>query len=201
MIGALLSLVLFQAPVDDTPIREGLTHAIERRLQIPWYAQRGQTRHWSACRRAPGGCEARVGALVDYIVDAAYTYEVSPYVLAAMAWSETRFNPWAQGGVGEIGMFQIHPKNRQNLRFTRKGGAGERYRKACAKEVGACQYEVAQYAASRIATYTDKCGSTDRALSAYNTGKCGSETGAKYARRILRMAGDLEHEVDGAGDH
>jgi len=181
----------------DTVLRSGLTHAIERRKRIPWHEKRGEVVHWEVCRKSPGGCAVHIEAIVDYIVDASEAHEVDPYVLASIVWTESRYQPYATGKAGEMGIVQIHPSNRHGLQWMRKGREGERYRKTCRKQVGQCQHEVAQHGAGILSRYAARCGSIEGGLAAYNTGRCDSTAGAKYATRVLRLAGDLRHEVEG----
>lgn len=43
----------------------------------------------------------------DLIADYSTKHDVSPYVLASLFWQESRFDPGAVGGSGEIGLGQI----------------------------------------------------------------------------------------------
>lgn len=190
-MNTLLAMLIFAAPVELTPEETALVDTVERRKRIPSAEKVGIIRHWHTCRTAPGGCIAHLGMMVGYIFDAATESNVDPYILASMAWFESRYNPYAVGGAGEMGVFQIHPSNRGGLAFLAKGRTGDRYRAACKTEEGQCQLEVALHAAAILSRRIEKCGSVEQGLSAYNTGKCGSKAGAKYASRIMRMADEF----------
>lgn len=201
----MISILLGLAPAPDASVevtsptlQEALTHAVERRKRIPSAEKVGKIRHWKVCRTSPGGCEVHIGAMIGYMLAVAELEDVDPHILAAMAWVESRYSPFATGAAGEMGLMQILPSNRHGLAFMGKGRTGERYRAACREEVGQCQAEVVVHAATMLAERTAKCGSLEAGLSAYNTGKCGSTAGAKYAARVMRMASDLRMETDAA---
>lgn len=170
----------------DALDRDNIARAIEKRHRIPWYEKQGKVKHWHACRTAPGGCAVHVLAISGYIVEAARKNELDPYLLAAVAWKESRFVAYATGDVKERGVFQIHPKTRSNFEFLANP--------ACEKKQGQCQQEVVDYGAQLLVRYSDRCGSLDGGLSAWNTGRCESETGAKYAASVRRTAKALRKE-------
>lgn len=136
-----------------------------------------------SCTKAHGGCESRIEAFVNYILDAARQYNLNPWLLAAVAYNESRFNPFVVGPVGERGIFQLHPRSKRG----RKAKFVNRalYRKRCVKEIGNCQKNIVFMGADHLRSAIDKCGGDLAAgLSMYNTGRC--ELRNKYVRNTAR---------------
>jgi hypothetical protein len=167
------------AEMDTVPL---LQQALRYRVTI-WTNQRtGFMKPSYHCRRASEGCDRRLLEFAQYLNDAGERNGIDPWVLAAMAFRESGLNPWAVGAVGELGILQLHPKNRgsKGLRFMRD----EWYRQRCRKEPGACQREIVERAAAMLAASLEKCGGDlDQALGMYNTGRCGGSS--RYADRIM----------------
>jgi len=139
------------------------------------------------CRHAPGGCDQRLSAFAQYLLDAAERFEVDPWLMAAMALKESGLNPYALGSLGERGILQINPGRRdaREVRFIQD----EWYRKRCRKQPGACQREVVEHAAGVLARSLERCPDLVDALGAYNTGRCGGSV--DYAERVLIERGEL----------
>ena len=105
---------------------------------------------------------------------------IDPFVLAAMAFRESGFDPFATGAAGEVGIVQLHPRGiGRSVRFIQN----ERYRERCRREVGACQREVVEVGAAHFAEAITTCGGVSDALGYYNRGICGE---TDYSRRVLR---------------
>lgn len=135
------------------------------------------------CRRATGGCDARLLEFARYLTEAGEHFELDPWLLAAMAFRESGLNPFAVGLVGERGILQLHPKNprAKGVRFVRDS----RYRDNCKRSVGACQREIVDRAALVLSNSLKKCGGDlEQALGMYNAGRCGGSR--KYAERVLQ---------------
>lgn len=144
------------------------------------------------CRRAVEGCEQRLSEFAGYLVDAGNRHGIDPWLLAAMAFRESGMNPFAVGGVGELGILQLHPKNPRvkTVRFV----SDSWYRERCRKQVGACQREVVDRAAEILSRSIAMCkGDVNLALGAYNTGKCGGNS--RYAQKILAVRNALRGSV------
>ncbi|HKP64067.1 MAG TPA: transglycosylase SLT domain-containing protein [Polyangiales bacterium] len=127
-----------------------------------------------------------------YLIDAGEKNGVDPWLLAAMAFRESGMNPFVVGAVGELGILQLHPKNKrvQNVRFVRDSS----YRARCRNQPGACQREVVDRAAEILARSMEMCGGDlNSALGLYNSGKCGGNQ--KYADRILVERDRLKEAV------
>lgn len=161
-------------------LHEKLTQAI-----TVWTTPSGQRVTVAHCRYARMGCAKRLELLAQWIEDAADKHGVDPLVLSAIALHESGLNPFAQGQVGEAGIMQLHPRGvGRQVRFVKD----ERYRDRCKKEPGACQKEVIDQAATLLATATKTCGSVERALGYYNTGRC-QKNG--YAGRVMHRYATL----------
>ncbi|HEX7480410.1 MAG TPA: transglycosylase SLT domain-containing protein [Polyangiales bacterium] len=144
------------------------------------------------CRHAPQGCDARLLEFARYLTDAGDKHGVDPWLLAAMAFKESGFNPFAMGSLGELGILQLHPNNPRSkgVRFLHD----EWYRQRCRKQVGACQREVVDRAAQLLVKSLELCGGDmDDALGAYNTGRCGGNR--VYTKRILGERQTLRQAV------
>jgi hypothetical protein len=140
------------------------------------------------CRHAAEGCEQRLGQFARYLVSAAQNHGLDPWLLAAMAFKESGFNPFAMGAIGELGILQINPGRRdaKQVRFIRD----EWYRNRCRKQPGACQQEVVNHAAHVLARSVALCkGDLEAALGAYNTGRCNGN--ARYTKRVLTEVEEL----------
>jgi hypothetical protein len=134
-----------------------------------------------SCANAPEGCRQRIELFVEYVLRAAYAYDLDPYLLAAVIFNESRFNPWASGPIGERGVAQLHPRSKRGKksRFVRSAW----YRKKCRSLPGNCQGEIIMAAGDHIRSAIDKCGGSEAlGISMYNTGRC--EIRHKYVRKV-----------------
>lgn len=175
-----------------------LLTAMRTRIAVSFNRHSGRTIPAAHCRHAPGGCEKRLAAFAEYLVDAAEHHSLDPWLMAAMAFKESGFNPFALGSLGEMGILQINPgrKDARQVRFMQD----EWYRKRCRKEPGACQREVVEHAATVLERSFERCnGDVVEALGAYNTGHCGGNRsyakGVLITRNELRTAAGYEPEV------
>lgn len=162
--------------------------AIRERIAVAIDKRTGRTIPAAHCRHAPGGCEKRVMVFARYLTESAERHGVDPWLMAAVAFRESAFNPFAMGSVGETGILQIHPGSprAKNVRFLHDEG----YRRRCRGQVGACQQEVVDHAAKVLARALSMCeGDVSDALGAYNTGRCGGNT--RYSKRILETRAQL----------
>jgi len=146
-----------------------------------------------SCRIAHGGCEERIKLFVGYILDASDAYNINPWLLAAMAFNESRFNPFAEGPtVSSRGILQINPRTKRGRAsaFVRNGRRAERFRKKCKTIPGNCQREIVFFAADHIDSAVRRCGSVAAGLSMYNTGRC--DVRRKYVTNTARVWRDLQ---------
>ena len=67
------------------------------------------------CRRARGGCEARVHELATLLINAASREGVDAYLLAAIAFHESALNADAVGRAGDILAVEGEPRGRVGL--------------------------------------------------------------------------------------
>jgi hypothetical protein len=177
-----------QAPASDSEVAYQMSQAMRARIAVSYNQRSGKTIPAYHCRHAPGGCESRLSTFAQYLVEAGTQYGVDSWLLAAMAFKESGFNPFALGSLGEMGVLQINPQRRdaKNVRFMRD----EWYRRRCRKEPGACQREVIHHAAQLLGRAFEKCGrDTSDALGMYNTGRCGGNV--DYSKRILGERDEL----------
>ena len=139
------------------------------------------------CRTAAQGCAARIGAFARFFINAGKAYDIDPWLLAAVAFRESGFNPYAVGRAGERGLLQLHPRGREalGLRWYRN----EAYREGCREEPGACQQEVVDAGARILTSAIETCGNVAAGLVAYQSGKC--ESSSAYSTRILRTRTQL----------
>jgi hypothetical protein len=180
--------VTAQAPASDSEVAYKLGQAMRVRIAVSYNQKSGKTIPAYHCRHAPGGCESRLSTFAQYLVEAGSQYGVDPWLMAAMAFKESGFNPFALGSLGEMGILQINPERRDavNVRFIRD----EWYRRRCRKEPGACQREVVHHAAQLLGRSFERCERDVKdALGMYNTGRCGGNIG--YSKRILAERDEL----------
>jgi hypothetical protein len=188
-VAAAISLSAARADSDASPL---LQQAMRFRVAVHKNRKSGLSIPVYHCRQAKEGCDRRLMEFAHYLIDAGDRYQVDPWLLAAMAFRESGMNPFAVGGVGELGILQLHPKNprSKHVRFVHD----QWYRKRCKKEAGACQREVVERAAEILARSLDMCGGDlKQALGAYNSGKC--DGSKRYVARILSERDALKGAV------
>lgn len=176
MTAFLLAFLLTSTDVElDTDLERGarvaaLADVLDMRLAFRSTRHRERPVHVGHCRRAPKGCRARLEAFATYFVEAGDAHGVDPWLLAAAALRESGMNPFAVGRAGEVGILQMHPRNKhaRRLRFVRD----PKYRKRCEREVGACQRELVDEAAGVMSRSIEICGDVETGLGMYNTGRC-----------------------------
>lgn len=185
------SLLNFGVPVERT---EDLSRDMRDVMTYPYSKAIGRPQYVYHCRKAPGGCEARLLALAGIFVAAGVIFGVDPWLLAAMAFRESGLNPWAKGEGGELGVLQLHPKraDTRRLRMFRS----ERYRERCQKAVDACQVDIVATGAAILRRAYEACGKRFRcALCMYNTGKAHDR--CDYSERVLATYVVLKGEAKG----
>lgn len=149
-----------------------------------------------SCRTAHGGCENRIDQFADYILNASDEYDLNPWMLAAMAYNESRFNPFAEGpAVQSRGILQLNPKTKRGRvsPFAKNGRRAQRFRAKCKKIPGNCQEEIVFKAADHITSSIKLCGgSLALGLSNYNTGRC--ELRRKYIKNTTRVWRSMQYD-------
>jgi hypothetical protein len=176
---------------------ELLHHAMLSRIAVSTDRRTGRAIPAFHCRHAAEGCEQRLGRFAGYLVSAGTAHGLDPWLLAAMAFRESGFNPFAMGSLGELGILQIHPKRRdaKQVRFIRD----EWYRNRCRREPGACQQEIVNHAAQVLARSVALCGGDlEAALGAYNTGRCNGKS--RYTKRVLTEVDELRRAAGLTGE-
>lgn len=168
-----------------------LQTALERRLTV-WRTREGNRVYVRYCRASRPGCEARIAALSRLFVSVGRRHGLDPYLLAALAIRESGLSPFAEGGIGERGIVQLHPRGvGRRSRFVRS----ESYRRLCRNRADACQQEVLEIGAEHLQAWIARCGSLNAGLGGYNSGRC--DGNPDYTRRVLR---ELERLRGNAND-
>lgn len=166
--------------------RSLMTRAILSKLTV-WTGRDGNPVYWVKCRELSHGCERQISTFVDYIFDAAEEHNFNPWLLAGVAWHESRFYPFARSGAGAFGIFQILNRSRasQGLSFIHD----RRVRNRCRSELGACQRPIVERAVFWLKGSIDRCGSVDGGLRMYNSGRCDGPS--RYPRAVFAAKMEL----------
>lgn len=153
---------------------------------------RNQRVYVRACQQSELGCPARIRGIVDLIVNESIIQGVDPWLIASIAWRESRFDPFAVGDAREErGVMQLNPRGvGSRVRFVRRSERA--YRRACRTEPGACQSEVIHQGVSLISRSIERCGTVWSGLRMYNSGRCDYRGSNHYARKVLSDANKLK---------
>lgn len=131
------------------------------------------------CRRAREGCEERINRYAGYILASSNRHNVDPWLVAALAWHETRWHPNAVGPVGEFGLIQLHPRSPW----------GREARKLCRHTSKMdCEALTVDIGVRTLAASIKTCGNVAEGLGRYNTGKCVVN---KYSKKVRRYKKDF----------
>lgn len=136
-----------------------------------------------ACASSYGGCVERINNLTNLILETAKKTNIDPFFIAAMAYHESRFNPFAESPKRARGIMQVNSRNKhaRKHQFFRN----KKYWKQCKKIKGNCQQEVMDAAMEIFFSSLRECSNnTAAALSMYNTGKCFLRK--KYIRSVSK---------------
>lgn len=125
----------------------------------------------------------RVETIVMVICAASAEAEVPADVLAAIGARESGFRQGARGRAGEVGAWQVGRATA--ARYCRKAGL-----RAPALDIAGSLADNARCAARVLAAKMRECGTIERAVGAYNTGRC--DRGAHYADAVLRQCAPRE---------
>lgn len=185
-VGAALASASAQAPAPAETARSAaeeatalsVARAFDERMTV-WQAPDGRRTYAAHCRSAPGGCRARIALYARLIARLSLEQDVDPFLVAAVVLRESGLNPFAEGGVGERGIVQLHPRGAgSDVEFVQS----ERYRRRCRNTADACQGEVLRVGIELLANSIRRCGSVEEGLGMYNGGTCQSTS---YSRRVL----------------
>jgi len=124
----------------------------------------------------------RIQALVHDIETAAVEHGVDPYLLASMAWHETRFLNDRRGKLGEQGVIQVHGVAARGCSFDSDLGSLQCGAKWLRRQIG-------------------KCGGVPSGLHAYATkgGRCKMVKGTRAYRAVHRRL-KLADKLRGSND-
>ena len=156
-----------------------LARAFEARLTV-WTRPDGTRVLTRRCRNGPVPCRQRIAAFAEQIRDVAARYDLDPFLLGALAMSESGLDPSALGPHGEAGLVQLHPRGAgRGVRYVQDAD----YRRGCQERVGACQGPVLERGARTLAEAVRDCHGLLAGLGAYATGHCTREV--RQAHRVL----------------
>ena len=124
------------------------------------------------CRRMPQGCENYAAELAHAIDGASAAHGVDPRLLVALAYHESSLT--GRSNAVSRGVFGWH---RRSAMWSR-----------CSTADMECQ---ADLTAAHLRDLLFRCGSWAGALSAYQSGQCKSDSGVRYARRVLGIGGAI----------
>ena len=112
------------------------------------------------------------------IREEAATHGLDPYLVAAVIQNESGFEPSVKGKAGEVGLMQVFPR-------------GSRAWFRCPEDAATLARDAranVRCGVAELAHWRERCaGDGDAWLGGYNVGRCDTETGARYARRVLRL--------------
>jgi hypothetical protein len=155
-----------------------VARAFDERMTV-WQAPDGRRTYAAHCRSAPGGCRARIALYARLIARLSGDQDVDPFLVAAVVLRESGLNPFAEGGIGERGIVQLHPRGAgSDVEFVQS----ERFRRQCRRTADACQEEVLRVGIELLANSIRRCGGVEEGLGMYNGGRCQSTS---YSRRVL----------------
>lgn len=127
------------------------------------------------CRLDPF-CLDSIRVYAKYIFKYSLEFDLDPWLLAAIAMHESNYNASTVGGIGERGLFQLHPYSPWGRKS--KFVSDKKYNKLCKSRIGHCQWEVTGIAAETLRAHFDDLKRLENVLTIYNTGH------AKPVRRI-----------------
>jgi hypothetical protein len=171
---ALLALyaVVLRGRLEAQEPRGALERALLVHVRLGFVRADGSHTYVLHCRRAHGGCEARVRRMAAMFERAAFDHHVDAWLLAAIAMRESGGNPDAIGARNEFGLMQLHPGSRHG-RFAAE---------LCRARPRECSIIVVDAAARLLRSAIERCGDEASALGLYNSGRCGV---TEYSRSVL----------------
>jgi len=170
-------------PIEEPNDREIMKEIILRRLTVWVRREDNEPVYAWSCRNLRFGCERQVEAFVGYIFDEARIQKFDPWLVAAMAWHESRFNPFAVSNENAFGILQMLRRSRwsSGLRFVHN----PQYRTRCRNELGSCQREIIERSIYWTRKTISICGSIQGGLRMYNSGRCDGPR--RYSRAVLGL--------------
>lgn len=174
------------APYCEPAPLEAVQKVLDR-LTLRWNDGSFMTRNGSPvyvswCRNTPHGCERTVRRYVNIIWNEARANGISPWLVLAQAYHESRFNAYAESEIGTRGILQLHPRSPhgRSVRFVRDRRFREQF---CRDRLGHCQGQVIRTSVSLLRRSLERCGNIDKALNMYASGSC--DRGYDYSRRVI----------------
>lgn len=164
-----------------------MTAVVLQKLTLWTRPRDGHRIYARSCRSLRGGCEQSIEILVGYIFEEARRQDFDPWLLAAVAWHESRFNPFAVSHAEAYGILQFLRRSpwSRGLPFVRQHW----YRERCRRDRGACQRPIVERSIYWIQRSSAYCGSIERGLRMYNSGRCSGSQ--RYTRVVFTIQRDL----------
>lgn len=164
-----------------------MTSAILQKLTVWTNPNNGRRTYVQHCRRLRHGCEREISVLVDYIFDVSIHEGFDPWLLAGIAWHESRFNPFAESSQGAVGLLQMLRRSpwSRGLLFVRQRW----YRQRCRRELGSCQRPIVERSVYWLKRSIEHCGSVQGGLRMYNSGRCNGPR--RYPRAVFAAQRDI----------
>lgn len=175
---------------------ENADYSVERALMVNAVLQKltiwirpadGRRIYVQHCRELRYGCERQVVQLVDYIFDVSLAYNFDPWLIAAVAWHESRFNPFAESSEGAVGIIQLLRRSpwSRGVSFVHQRW----FRQRCINQIGSCQLDVIERGVYWLNRAVQECGSINSGLRMYNSGRCNGPR--RYPRAVMAERNDL----------
>ena len=167
----------------EPSVSHNIITAVTKRMVVWRNPYTQEPTYVSHCRRARGGCESRINQYAGYILESSNRHGVDPVLVAALAWHETRWHPYAEGPVGEFGIIQLHPKSPW----------GREARKRCRRTSKTrCEALIVDIGVRTLAASIKTCGNVLEGLGRYNTGKCMVN---KYSRKVGKYYEEMKGDA------
>jgi soluble lytic murein transglycosylase-like protein len=131
------------------------------------------------------GLEGRAAAYTALVAQASSQWGVPPFPLAALLQVESGWQLGRTSPKGAIGLAQFTPSGRQAVTTLRRRRGAAPFTQAQALD----PTHAISAAAELLSHLQDHCGSLDRALGAYNRGRCGGVTG--FRARVWQVTNRL----------
>lgn len=142
-----------------------------------WHRPDGTPVYAKFCREMPRGCERYVWQTLVHMMHYADYYGPDVELIAAIALHETRFNRYAIGPIGEVGIMQLNPRARW----------GKEAIAHCSRYIINCHREQIRIAVRTLTGTIESCGwDVPLALGRYNTGRCMVNRYSKKVQEIYK---------------
>jgi Transglycosylase SLT domain len=163
-------------------LADEISEAVLQRLTL--YVRDGETVYAARCHNDQFSCEQRIRSLADMVAFESVAQEVDPWLVVAVMWHESRWNPFVESRVGARGVMQLHPLNSRfnDVEFVH---GSDWYRKRCRRTLGYCQEDVIHEGVALLQASVERCSdSILGGLAMYSSGHC-NVSGNRYGKQTL----------------